>query len=467
MPNTFRPRGAPTAEPNAYVDSYNDWNLVHRGAMAPWGVYEKDGQTSAGFAWPSMITEPIEAGKRFLSPGGGFENLPNEQSTQDATTLLLSMYGGNALSGTARAGATAMGNALSDPARVGLRDYGTAAYKSLMHHNEPAVMGSIPREFLPTVNYSVNHPKSPWSKEHGAWASLPLRDSDLKLLPPSNEASGALTPAESGYFNALMQTRTPERPSFSVVDGGQSIRGKSEPFFQNGFVPDDGASVTATQAYEHYVGWAERHGLQPLDLPEFSRAMADAGYNKQRLAGRVRYTGIDTNDELFSDTGKPSLLGSALAGAQGERNGISWTQKLFDEAAAHPSAVKTNDGFVFTETPIGFKINSPYGEVGGQVYPERNTLQIGHISAEPEGQGHGTRLMQNLARYAADKGLKLVSDNSVSSKQQNVYNALMRRGYQIKENAVSGFGRIPRYEFDMESIPSVSQASQGERNWWE
>ncbi len=104
MPNGFRPRGSPTAEPNSAHD-YDGWNLLHRGTMAPWGIYEKDGQTSDGFAWPAMVTEPLEAGKRFFTPGGGFENNPNSESEKDALTILMSLYGGNALSGATKGAA--------------------------------------------------------------------------------------------------------------------------------------------------------------------------------------------------------------------------------------------------------------------------------------------------------------------------------------------------------------------------
>lgn len=106
------------AGPGQPIPDYNEWTLQHRGAMAPWGVYENpQGETASGFAWPAMITEPIEAGKRFFAPGGGFENNPNHESEKDALTLLMSLYGGNALSGTFKGAALA--NALAESGRMG------------------------------------------------------------------------------------------------------------------------------------------------------------------------------------------------------------------------------------------------------------------------------------------------------------------------------------------------------------
>lgn len=88
--------------------------LTYRSTMLPLGSYRNaDGTESPGFAWPAMITEPINALSRLAEnsrlPDGriGIPNPQNSENQQDAMTLLYSMYGGNALNGLARGAARA------------------------------------------------------------------------------------------------------------------------------------------------------------------------------------------------------------------------------------------------------------------------------------------------------------------------------------------------------------------------
>lgn len=60
---------------------------------------------------------------------------------------------------------------------------------------------------------------------------------------------------------------------------------------------DDGSSITATQAYEHYCEHAERHNTKPADYQQFNRHMVDKGYSTMKLGGRARYVGVKLNYE--------------------------------------------------------------------------------------------------------------------------------------------------------------------------
>ncbi len=93
-----------------------DQPLAYRGTIAPFGTYTNpDGSESAGFAWPGMITEPLNALQRLHENSyteDGRLGMPNPQyqgNKDDALTALLSIYAGNALNPATRLPENALG----------------------------------------------------------------------------------------------------------------------------------------------------------------------------------------------------------------------------------------------------------------------------------------------------------------------------------------------------------------------
>lgn len=83
---------------------YDGWELTNRPAMLPFlGEYTNTatGEKSGGMAWPSMVTEPVQAAQRFIGDGGMWD-VENPDNARDGNTLLWSLYGGNALNPMAR-----------------------------------------------------------------------------------------------------------------------------------------------------------------------------------------------------------------------------------------------------------------------------------------------------------------------------------------------------------------------------
>ena len=109
----FKPRGAPNSQPQ---DPYAGWDLIHRNAMTPAGVYQKGDETSYGWAWPSMVTEPAQAIASLLNTPAGTMPDPQDPTNQrNALTGLMALYGGNALKGMAGArGAARVAATLGD-----------------------------------------------------------------------------------------------------------------------------------------------------------------------------------------------------------------------------------------------------------------------------------------------------------------------------------------------------------------
>ncbi len=79
----------------------------------------------------------------------------------------------------------------------------------------------------------------------------------------------------------------------AAAASGQDVKA----FADQWLTASDGASTTATALYEGYVEWAEESGAEVLPLPSFNQAMADAGYMRQRIAGRDRYVGVAVKAE--------------------------------------------------------------------------------------------------------------------------------------------------------------------------
>lgn len=354
MPNTFRPRGAPTAEPNSYVDSYNDWDLVHRGSMIPWGVYEKDGQTSAGFAWPSMITEPIEAGKRFLSPGGGFENLPNEQSTQDATTLLLSMYGGNALNPMARVPKNALA-----AEKKGLTGW---------HYSENSFDTFDPSKAQSGLTY--------------AQGLHFLANKDATLAP---EFGPYLYQAKiDASPNEVMNWSAPYDQQPEIVRNLMPKVG----------VPDrDRPYIT-----DMHAAWKEYSKETGLDDWQISQQLRDAGIKVVDHGGH--YVVIDDaapeivhkwagNTQLYSDTGKPSIMGAALSSMSEPKNALA------------AGAVKAGE----EPSLLGSALAGAQGERGGIIAYHGSPHDFDKFSLDKIGTGEGAQAYGHGLYFAENEGV--------------------------------------------------------------
>ncbi len=69
-------------------------------------------------------------------------------------------------------------------------------------------------------------------------------------------------------------------------------------FIEQRLLVTDGASITATQVYEEYIDWCEERTQEPLSLPEFGRDFSALGIQKAKIAGRVRYIGIQARTKF-------------------------------------------------------------------------------------------------------------------------------------------------------------------------
>jgi hypothetical protein len=231
-------------------------------SMLPFGTYpNEDGQGEhLGFAMPGMIQEPINALSRLFgtpSNPGTFGQGPDAPGNkEDMTTLLMSMYGGNAMNPAAAIpkGALASGALREAPQRM---YHGTAAAEDFSHFR-PSSEGS----FGPGVYLS----------ENPAIASQrALLDDGSRVFPV--DAQGPFASMDD-YLTAL---------------------------HANGRDPAAAQQSLGQQGYTGVSGDLGSYGSPKPVTNVFA-------------PGSIR--SATTGETLFSDTGRPSLFGSAIAGAE-------------------------------------------------------------------------------------------------------------------------------------------------------
>lgn len=214
---------------------------------------------SDGFQVPPILAEPVRAGNRLLN-SGGFPDPQDPQNQQDAVTSLLSFFGANAFGG-ARAGAGAAA-ALSDTSR-------------------PSVMGSA-------VGSAEQQPIRAY---HGTGATI-------------------------DRFNT--------EHVFASTDPG--VASKYSDWYPGGGSPQ----VLPLDMHFGRVLSRSDPKLAGLDMDEIHAAARLGGYDGVDW-GEGTYSAVQPNtvrsattgEVLFSDTSRPSLLGSAVAAEQAPTKGIT------------------------------------------------------------------------------------------------------------------------------------------------
>jgi TIR domain len=71
-------------------------------------------------------------------------------------------------------------------------------------------------------------------------------------------------------------------------------------FYKETINQKSGATLAVTDLYQSYCYWCEKHLVLPVALPEFAREFSGLGVRKEKIAGRVRYIGIELAAQLPS-----------------------------------------------------------------------------------------------------------------------------------------------------------------------
>lgn len=250
---------------------------TYRMSMLPFGTYANpDGTESLGFAVPGMIQEPINALMRLAEnsrfPDGrlGIPNPDNARNREDVLTGLLSMYGGNAMNpGRLMKGAAA--KAAPEAARE-------APYA--MYRGAPNADGLFPTDRPLFMSSSP--------EVAGTYAGM----------VPDGPGVGSVAPAQASFVNPM------------VVDA-QGRAWNDIPFNGNWI---DSNALTYWARDAGHDGLVIKNVTDHLGAPG-SVAPADTIVALKRGTVSSPLTG----ETLYSDTGKPSLFGSAVASAEANK----------------------------------------------------------------------------------------------------------------------------------------------------
>lgn len=185
MPNTFRPRGAPNAAPNA--DYYKDWELTNRPAMLPFLAEYTNTQTGAksgGMAMPSMVTSPANALWQLVGPAGGMWDIENTQNADALREVNMATLGGEAFPAITR-------NALARGAVPNFETYASkwaatpAEERSMLH---PGMEEGI-RRLYGHGEYFTSGPRGIEVRERAKGLADSIRSYQAEIAKdPANEA---------------------------------------------------------------------------------------------------------------------------------------------------------------------------------------------------------------------------------------------------------------------------------------
>lgn len=323
----FRQQQARYAEP---------WDLSTRPAMFPFlaeYTNRDTGEKSGGWAAPSMVTEPLNALERLGS--GGWSTPHDPSSQQDMTTLLLSLYGGNALNPMA---SVPKGGLASSAVRDGAPSFIERGFSSL---DDVAHVITEQPYYGSTREQMARYPKAQNGAErayHGTSGDLDGGRFDPSLGGRQNDnavsTNGGISfdadplvaseYAKGAAIQKVYNSVNPDATPLSRIENYRIYQALNQR-------PDlhDGMSVIPVDIYGRgklLDGGYKDYG--PLDLAdELSRAKAE-GYDYAKFPNENR-NGYEynvwtlgtvkspyTGEVLFSDTGRPSLMGSAIAAEQ-------------------------------------------------------------------------------------------------------------------------------------------------------
>ena len=321
-----------------------DPKLTHRPAMFPFlaEYTADDGTKSGGWAVPSMITEPLGALGRLLNtPAGTMPDPQDPQNQTDMLTALMALYGGNAMRGMAKGSGAAKAAARAEMEAPRAVSYGNSIDDAL---SNPALL----RQMDDIKHAELNE------------QARALYGRGIDELTGSQEAQlrGWSDPAlwsDTGKPNPVGAALSSNNANFKFSEKGLHVQNIGPAEITYGVNPGNKtAELTllrvpekergkgaARAALDSFVKEADANGYtltlnaDPLGKGGLSKPALERFYQS---AGFVRNKGKNKDfttraeyirpPKLLSDTGKPSLLGSALTAIQNPDNRPEWMNKL-------------------------------------------------------------------------------------------------------------------------------------------
>ena len=275
-------------------------------SLSPYGAED-------GWQVPPIIAEPARALNR-LSEHGGFPNPSDPQNKQDMSALVMSMFGGNAFA-PARAGEAVAARALSDTGK-------------------PSLIGSA-------LAGAENHLPMDLESRMARAKEMGMRDEDVYHGTASDfdafnlDRAGSVSGSRAGREGVSVSPTTDvanafaERAAQPSLEGGRvlPLRYRSDRQGSLSLQGDElDHEVSATLAHAWGQGF-DSVRLKNYSTPDGKKSDVIVVKNPNQLRSRNAVFDPSRKDEnglLLSDTGKPSALGAAMAGANQNQHGVKF-----------------------------------------------------------------------------------------------------------------------------------------------
>ena len=313
-----------------------DQPLAYRGTIAPFGTYTNpDGSESAGFAWPGMITEPLNALQRLHENSyteDGRLGMPNPQyqgNKDDALTSLLSIYGGNALNHATRLPENAIGMFAGRHAKTA----DTKAVKAW--HSTPAKFDTFDNAYTDEVGFHFGSKNqahnrayamsdgNPWTY-FTKWRDIPVE------IEINNPVALSTDPGSFMPMTLAKQLVKDGLAPHELIMEVQKVQ-----------LGPAGSPATAKAVVRDYL---LSKGYDAVKYPNRFEGVGDPSYMMLNT-GNVKHA--RTGETLYSDTGKPSIAGSAIAAEMMKRDGLSTVRPDWKAASEEDFLRVMDDGFAW------------------------------------------------------------------------------------------------------------------------
>lgn len=227
-----------------------------------------------------------------------------------------------------------------------------------------------------------------------------------------------------------------------------SVRGvKSKELFNTTF---DALAVSEPDAAQAVIEHIEQTAPKTAQKMRMRFDQAKNKWEPTELGKEVVKQQLEAAKEIT-----PEAAGVGLSEAAAE------TPKVETKPTAKPAEAKPE--MIIDEDAGQFEIKSPAGEFLAQENRQYLQVKRADVVEAERGKGHAQKAMEMLADEAEKRGLTLASDFSVSKDAQRVYEALGKKGFEVKENPntvnsetgskVSNDIRVPVYEVTRKEPP--------------
>jgi hypothetical protein len=417
----------------------------------------------------------VEADRKF-SEGIFYVNMAPKSKTEEAMNNLLMLI---------PEGITALGDTVFEKTGSALAGAGTQAMATLLTL-KPSVASKAFRGIkklaggekqTPAGKMGAQQVKSAFEelaktdpeaattlKEHVAKADPELE----KLLGEALESAKGKTPEQIGADSAKARfkqvgTTAEGKPRVRAVEEPKPNKAEELPFEAK---PVDGKWQLFNRRNQKYVGKAyETKEAAQLAADSRNTTLAKA---RDQLAQKAGETTTPRTTELTIDD-----AGTAISQAVGDGYNTlkGATPKPMvakaNEAAARARVKESIKDFEYVSDETGAHIvKAPGGELRAQESGKFLQIKRQDVEAKVQGKGISQAMIERLAPEAERAGLTLSSDVTVSAAAQRVYEALKRKGWNVKENPntlnketgskVSLDPRVPVYELRRPGVkPSI------------